>query len=76
MTKLKIWWTRRMQAKRWSVHPRTVKRWGDDPKMDLPPEADFNGRPCRAEDQLEEWERRRVALRARKRAERDAPEAA
>jgi len=76
MSKLKVWLTRKKQAKRWSVHPRTVKRWGDDPEMDLPPEIDLNGRPCRAEDQLEEWEQGRVALRARKRAERDSHDAA
>jgi hypothetical protein len=68
--------TRQQQAERCSVHVRTVCRWGDDPEMDLPPEIDLNGRPCRAEDELEGWERRRVALRAHKRAERDAHETA
>lgn len=71
MNKLKRWLTRRQQADRYGVHPRTVDRWGDDPEMDLPAEIDLNGRPCRAEDELEAWERGRVALRARKLAERD-----
>jgi hypothetical protein len=76
MTKLKRWLTRQQQAERYSVHPRTVDRWGDDPEMALPPEIDLNGRPCRAEDELESWERRRIAIRARKRAERDTHDAA
>jgi hypothetical protein len=72
----KRWLTRQQQAARYVVHPRTIDRWGDDPEMDLPPEIDLNGRPCRAEDELEDWERRRVAIRARRRAERDTHDTA
>jgi hypothetical protein len=67
----KRWLTRQQQAARYAVHPRTIDRWGGDPSMDLPAEIDLNGRPCRAEDELESWERRRVAIRARKRAGSD-----
>ena len=75
MTKPKRWLTRRIQAKRWSVHTRTVKRWGEDPEMGLPPEAEIGNRPCRDEEQIEEWERWRIALLARKRAGRAVPAA-
>ena len=48
------------QAKRYSKSVRTIKRWGADPDMKMPPEYDFNG-PHRAEDELEVWERGRIA---------------
>jgi hypothetical protein len=54
INKPKTWLTRRQQAQRYSIHPRTLDRWGSDPAMGLPPEA-FNGRPHRAEDELEAW---------------------
>jgi hypothetical protein len=49
------------QAKRYNKHPKTIKRWGQDPKMGMPPEYDLNG-PHRREDELEAWERSRVAF--------------
>jgi hypothetical protein len=73
VVKTKRWLTRQQQAERWSVHPRTVARWADDPEMDLPPEADFNGRMVRAEDAIELWEQARVRLRAEKRARTSQP---
>jgi hypothetical protein len=53
--------SRLAQARRYSKHPKTIKRWGKDPKMGMPPEYDFNG-PHRRLDDLERWERSRVAL--------------
>jgi hypothetical protein len=77
MNKPKRWLTRQQQAERWSVHPKTVDRWGADSEMDLPDEIDLNGRPCRAEDEIETWERSRVALRAARKLERsNSPNAA
>jgi hypothetical protein len=52
--------SRPAQAKRYSKSVRTIKRWGADPDMNMPPEYDFNG-PHRAEDELEVWEQSRIA---------------
>ena len=68
----KRWLTRQQQAARYAVHSRTIVRWGRDQSMNLPAEIDLNGRPCRAEDELEAWERGRVALRTAKLRERTA----
>jgi hypothetical protein len=57
------WLSRRAQAERYGKDIKTIKRWGRDPKMKMPPEHDFNG-PHRAEDELEVWERSRVASSA------------
>ena len=65
--------TRQQQAKRWSKSVRTVKRWGEDPEMDLPPEYDFNGRPHREETELTTWERSASASSAASRAHSGAP---
>jgi hypothetical protein len=49
------------QAARYSVSVKTVKRWGADPKRNMPQEYDFGGAsPFRAEDELEAWERGRI----------------
>jgi hypothetical protein len=53
--------TRRDQAERYGKCPKTIERWGSDPKMAMPPEYDFRGIPHRAEEELEMWERSRVA---------------
>jgi len=50
------------QAKRYRKSVRTIKRWGADPKMGMPPEYDFNG-PHRDEAELEDWEQSRVAMK-------------
>jgi hypothetical protein len=55
--------TRRRQAQRYGKSVRTIERWGIDPKMNMPPEYDFNGVKARIEDELESWERGRVARR-------------
>jgi hypothetical protein len=56
--------SRRQQAARYGKCLKTIERWGRDPAMGLPVEYDLNGRPHRLEDQLEIWERSRVAGRA------------
>jgi hypothetical protein len=48
--------TRKQQAQRWSKTVRTVERWGANPKLGLPAEYDFNGKPHREESELELWE--------------------
>ncbi len=55
--------SRGQQAKRYGRHVRTIKRWSEDPKMGMPPEYIFNDPddPMRREDELEQWERSRVA---------------
>jgi hypothetical protein len=52
--------TRLQQAKRWNVSKRSVERWGEDPKLNLPPEIEINGRRYRRLGELEAWERGRV----------------
>jgi len=52
--------TRRDQAERYRRSIRTIKRWGQNPAMNMPPEYDFAGLPSRREDHLEEWEQVRV----------------
>jgi hypothetical protein len=49
------------QAKRYNRDIKTIKRWGQDPNMGMPPEYDFRGLKMRREDELEAWERSRVA---------------
>jgi len=71
-SKPKIWLSRRQQAARYSVDVRTITRWGADPGMNMPGEADFRGSPRRADDELEAWERWRVSIRAERKAERAA----
>ena len=56
--------SRRAQAQRYGRSTKTIKRWGQDPKMGMPPEYDFDGLPSRREDELEKWERSRVAPKA------------
>jgi hypothetical protein len=53
--------TRRAQAERYSKSVKTIERWGQDPRMAMPPEYDFRGLPHRDEADLEAWERSRVA---------------
>ena len=55
--------SRREQAERYHKSTRTIKRWGEDPAMKMPPEYDFNGLPHRDEAELEQWERGRVAVK-------------
>jgi hypothetical protein len=63
-TKLLRYLTRRNQAERYGKSVRTIERWGLDQEMAMPPEYDFNGVKARREDDLERWERARVAHRA------------
>jgi hypothetical protein len=58
--KAEIWLSRRKQAERWDVSIRTVERWGEDPKLGMPPEMEINGRFYRALSKLAAWERARV----------------
>jgi hypothetical protein len=53
--------SRRDQADRYGKSVRTIERWGEDPEMGMPVEYDFHGLKARAEDELETWERSRVA---------------
>jgi hypothetical protein len=54
--------SRPAQAKRYGKSIRTIKRWGQDPDMGMPPEYDFNGLH-RREDELDAWDRSRAASR-------------
>jgi hypothetical protein len=54
--------SRQDQARRYRKSTRTIKRWGADPEMGMPPEYDFNG-PHRDEAELEVWEQSRVAVK-------------
>lgn len=53
--------TRQEQGARYGVSPRSIVRWGEDPKMKMPPEYEFNRIKKRREDELEIWERSLVA---------------
>jgi hypothetical protein len=55
--------SRRAQAQRYDRSVDTIKRWGKDPKLGMPPEYVFRGMPHRDESELELWERTRVAER-------------
>jgi hypothetical protein len=55
--------TRRDQAARYGKSVRTIERWGLDVGMGMPAEFDFRGMKARREDELESWERGRVARR-------------
>jgi hypothetical protein len=66
------WLSRQQQAERYNVHPRTIVRWGNDPAMGMPEEADFNGKPRRREDKLDAWDKTRVVLSASRKREREA----
>jgi hypothetical protein len=65
-TRVRSFLTRRDQARRYGRTIRTIKRWGKDPKMGMPPEYDFNGLPSRPDDELEAWERTRVVPPSRR----------
>jgi hypothetical protein len=53
--------SRRAQAERYGKSIKTIERWSDDPRMQMPREYDFRGLPHRDEAELEVWERSRVA---------------
>jgi hypothetical protein len=57
--------TRSEQAARYGRDIRTIKRWGKNKALGMPEEYIFNdpNNPMRREDQLEIWERSRVAPR-------------
>jgi hypothetical protein len=48
-------------AKRYSVNPRTLRRWDEDASLDFPPVILINGRRYRELAALEAWERRTAA---------------
>jgi hypothetical protein len=52
--------SRRAQAERYGKSLKTIERWTNDPRMEMPPEYDFRGLPHRDEAELETWERARV----------------
>jgi hypothetical protein len=56
-----IMFTNPMLARRYNVSDRTISRWEDDPKVDLPPPLIINGRRYRPLSTLQIWERRRAA---------------
>ena len=59
-TKPRRFLSRSDQAKRYSKSVKTIKRWGADPRMAMPPEYQIRG-PHRDESELEVWERARIA---------------
>jgi hypothetical protein len=56
--------SRQAQAARYDKCVKTIERWGKNPALGLPAEYDLNGRPHRAEDELEAWERSRAIASA------------
>jgi hypothetical protein len=53
--------SRQEQAERYGTSVKTIDRWGKDPRMNMPREFQFHRIMKRAEDELELWERGRVA---------------
>jgi predicted DNA-binding transcriptional regulator AlpA len=49
--------------KRYGVSAMTLYQWDRDPKLDFPPPLRINGRKFRDLEQLELWERSRVATK-------------
>jgi hypothetical protein len=60
MTLTERYLSRRAQAERYGRSIRTIERWGEDPRLELPAEIDINGRKLRPLSQLELWERKQV----------------
>jgi len=56
--------SRQEQAERYSTSVKSIIRWGEDPRMGMPTEYDFNRIKKRREDELEAWERGRVSVGA------------
>jgi hypothetical protein len=57
--------SRREQARRYNdCSVKTVERWGQNPKLNFPPEYDINGRKFRKLSELEAWERERASVAA------------
>jgi hypothetical protein len=54
----------RQVADRYKVHPRTVKRWTDDPDLGFPPPMDINGRKYWVLSSLRTFDQRRAAKAA------------
>lgn len=52
--------SRQEQAARYGTSVKSIQRWGEDPRMRMPPEYEFHRIKKRREDELEEWERQRV----------------
>ena len=48
-------------AQRYNVSPRTLYRWDERPGLGFPKAIVINGRKYRRVEQLENWERQRVA---------------
>jgi hypothetical protein len=48
-------------AERYQVTPRTIHRWDRQPELGFPQPLLINGRKYRRLNQLESWERQRVA---------------
>jgi hypothetical protein len=52
-------------ANRYSVTPRTVDRWKNDPRLDFPkPDLIINGREYYRTGTMESWERKRATAAA------------
>jgi hypothetical protein len=56
------------QSKRYNVSTRTIERWGNDPRLNMPAEIEINDRYYRYEHELENWERSRIAQRSNNQA--------
>jgi hypothetical protein len=52
--------SRRDQANRYNKSLKTIERWSHNAALNMPREFIFNGRPHRAESDLERWERAQV----------------
>jgi DNA-binding transcriptional MerR regulator len=51
-------------AKRFNVHPITIRRWEENPKLGFPEAVRINNRKYRRRRELVAWERSRAAGRA------------
>jgi hypothetical protein len=65
-------------AKRYGVHPFTLRRWDENPELGFPPVIMVNGRRYREIAKLDAWERKNSREAATRRAGLmpPAPEAA
>ena len=56
--------SRQEQAARYGTSVKSIVRWGDDPRMQMPKEYVFHRQMKRREDELEAWERSRVEAKS------------
>jgi hypothetical protein len=55
-------------AKRYNVHPHTLRRWDDNPALGFPPVVMVNSRRYREAEKLDAWDRKNSREAATRRA--------